>query len=177
MLREWSDLPSEKNRTAARHLFGELERLTHRLNEVEREFKQLTGGASGQGVKAVPDVAALVLRFRKQRNKLFPGMFGEPAWDILLSLAALDPAKPDVPVLSIGYAAEVPPTPALRYIAVLETAGLVERTVNPDDRRSVLVRLTAQGRDRVHSMLEKWSLAAIVMVAAPIALLVKLFIG
>ncbi|MCP3730941.1 winged helix DNA-binding protein [Sphingomonas sp. MG17] len=176
MLREWSDLPSDKDRHAARALFDELERLTHRINEVEREFKQLTGTPSGKRLKAVPDVATLILQFRKQRNKLFPGLFGEPAWDILLSLAALDPAKAEAPVLSIGYAAEVPPTTALRYLAMLEAAGLVERTVNPDDRRSVLVRLTAEGREKVQRMLEKWSLAAIVVVAAPLALLAGFFL-
>ena len=52
---------------------------------------------------------------------------------------------------------------------VPEAAGLVERTVNPDDRRSVLVRLTDEGREKVQRMLEKWSLAAIVVVAAPLA--------
>jgi len=107
---------------------------------------------------------------------MFPGIFGEPAWDILLSLATLDPARPEAPVLSIGYAAEVAPTTALRYIALLEAAGLVERTTNPEDRRSVLVRLTEAGRVEVQRMLEKWSLAALALVAAPVAMLVHLFL-
>jgi len=173
MLREWSDLPNEKDRHAARALFDELERLTGRINEVERELKQVTGQ---KPVRTMPDVATMILKLRKQRNRMFPGIFGEPAWDILLSLATLDPARPEAPVLSIGYAAEVAPTTALRYIALLEAAGLVERTTNPEDRRSVLVRLTEAGRVEVQRMLEKWSLAALALVAAPVAMLVHLFL-
>ncbi|MEG3180868.1 MarR family transcriptional regulator [Sphingomonas sp. LT1P40] len=154
-------------------LFSELERLTSKVSEVETELHRLTG-KGGARLSAMPEVAGLLLKNRKARNKMFPGLFTEPAWDILLSLAAMNPAKPDVQISAISYDAEVPPTTALRYLAMLETAGLVERSVHPADRRVVLVRLTSMGRQRLQLLLEKWPLA-VVLVAAPLTLLLHLF--
>ena len=39
---------------------------------------------------------------------------------------------------------------ATRMLARLEDADLVERTPDPDDGRSALVNITAEGRDRLH---------------------------
>jgi DNA-binding MarR family transcriptional regulator len=46
----------------------------------------------------------------------------------------------------------VVPRSATGLVAALEAAGLVERTVDPANRRSVLVTLTQQGLDRQQAM-------------------------
>ena len=42
---------------------------------------------------------------------------------------------------------QVRPPSMTRIVAALESAGLVERTVDPNDRRSALVRATSSGQD------------------------------
>ena len=91
---------------------------------------------------------------RRLRDGLFPPrLFGEPAWDILLDLYAADTEGEPVDVSSACVAAAVPQTTALRYIARLETAGLVARTRVASDRRRSLLSLTPAGRSTVESVL------------------------
>ncbi|WP_197676459.1 MarR family winged helix-turn-helix transcriptional regulator [Nakamurella panacisegetis] len=44
------------------------------------------------------------------------------------------------------------PRSATSLVGALEEAGLVERAIDPDNRRSILVRLTAQGEDLQREM-------------------------
>jgi DNA-binding MarR family transcriptional regulator len=48
----------------------------------------------------------------------------------------------------LGEAAVVSRTRATRVVDELAAAGLVERQTHPDDRRSTIVRITAEGRRR-----------------------------
>jgi DNA-binding MarR family transcriptional regulator len=91
---------------------------------------------------------------RRLRDGLFPPrLFGEPAWDILLDLYAAETEGDAIDVSSACLAAAVPQTTALRYIARLETAGLVLRTRVETDRRRSLLTLTKSGRATVESVL------------------------
>jgi DNA-binding MarR family transcriptional regulator len=47
---------------------------------------------------------------------------------------------------ALAAAEQVRPPSMTRIVAALESAGLVERTVDPNDRRSALVRATSQDR-------------------------------
>lgn len=90
------------------------------------------------------EIARDAYRGRRVRDRFFDdaALFGEPAWDMLIDLfiAACDGKK--VPVTSACIGASVPTTTALRWLAVLETRGLVVREADLVDARRVFVRLS-----------------------------------
>jgi len=91
---------------------------------------------------------------RRLRDGLFPpGLFGEPAWDILLDLYAAEAEAKPVDVSSACVAAAVPQTTALRYVGHLEAIGLVQRRPVASDRRRSMLHLTAIGRATIESVL------------------------
>lgn len=88
-----------------------------------------------------------IIKSRRKRDALFPpGLFGEPAWDMLLELYAAKLAYRQEFVSSLCIASAVPATTALRWIVVLENAGLVERRADRFDRRRTFVSLTDKGQ-------------------------------
>lgn len=91
-------------------------------------------------------VARAAYNARRQRDQLFKSeIFGEPAWDILLDLliCRLEGRAATVTNACLGSAAAH--TTALRYIRVLETEGLVERTSASHDKRLQYLHLTEKG--------------------------------
>ncbi|MDE2620025.1 MAG: winged helix-turn-helix transcriptional regulator, partial [Sphingomonadales bacterium] len=96
---------------------------------------------------ALRKAAAKLAAARKQRSDVLPGdMFGEPAWDILLELFSR--ALPQS-MKSICIGAGVPLTSTLRWVGLLDQQGLLTQYPDPNDARRTLVRLTAQGQDKV----------------------------
>ncbi|GAA0328886.1 hypothetical protein GCM10009087_43880 [Sphingomonas oligophenolica] len=134
--------------------------LSRALGAVHAELQQLVGEVSlaaadvpANGLPAVADIgpvrARAVYRARRQRDAAFGkdmDLFGEPAWDILLDLLVADADGRRISITSASGAANVPPTTALRMIAILEERGLIERSDDPCDRRRSWVTLTDRGR-------------------------------
>jgi len=84
---------------------------------------------------------------RRCRDRMFEDkLFGEPAWDILLALYCLPRRGIALGVMSLGHAANIPPTTGLRWQKVLEEMGLIERGPRVADGRRQLVRLTDKGK-------------------------------
>ena len=84
-----------------------------------------------------------MIRSRRARDRFFrPEIFGEPAWDMLLDLAAAGVEGRDVAVSSLCIAAAVPTTTALRWIKGLCDAGLFERRDDPSDARRAFISLS-----------------------------------
>jgi len=81
------------------------------------------------------------IRARRLRDQFFgPGLFEDPAWDMLLDLFAAELERVQVSVSSLCIAAAVAPTTALRWIARMTEAGLLERRPDPlDGRRAFMV--------------------------------------
>jgi hypothetical protein len=81
---------------------------------------------------------------RRKRGAIFGdnGLFGEPAWDILLDLYIAHGEGKDVSVSSACIGSAAPPTTGLRWLGLLADQGLVEREHDTEDQRRVLVRLT-----------------------------------
>lgn len=89
--------------------------------------------------------ARAMIRARRARDRFFrPDIFGEPAWDMLLDLAAAAAEGRDVAVSSLCIAAAVPTTTALRWIRSLSDAGMFERRDDPNDARRAFVTLSAE---------------------------------
>lgn len=94
-------------------------------------------------------------RHRRRRTKFIdPDLFGEPAWDMLLDLFAARLQNRSISVSSACIAASVPSTTALRWLGVLENAGLVERYDNDTDMRVTWVRLTKSATQTMREYFE-----------------------
>ena len=100
------------------------------------------------------EIAAREYRARRSRERYFDRtLFGEPAWDILIDLFIQQSSGKTVSVTSAAIASQVPVTTALRHLAMLQRAGLVERMRSAADARVKLLRLTREGYTRVGSWL------------------------
>ncbi len=83
------------------------------------------------------------LRLRRLRAQYFlPAPFADPAWDILLDLAAARIERRRVAVSSLCIAAAVPATTALRWISQMTEQHLLVRHPDPRDGRLVFIGLS-----------------------------------
>lgn len=90
---------------------------------------------------------------RRERSRRFAAQsryLTDPAWDILVDLAAAGLTGRSVSVSSACLAALVPQTTALRYVRLLEADGLVERVRDVSDGRRFLLGLTSKGWSQFH---------------------------
>ena len=77
------------------------------------------------------------------RDQFFaPGLFEDPAWDMLLDLFAAELERTRVSVSSLCIAAAVAPTTALRWIAKMTETELFVRQPDPMDRRRAFMALS-----------------------------------
>ncbi|KUR76277.1 transcriptional regulator [Novosphingobium sp. Fuku2-ISO-50] len=98
--------------------------------------------------------AKLVYSARRRRDAAvgISGLFGEPAWDILLDVYIAQKSRREIQVSSVCIEAGVPSTTILRWLARLEQEGLIYRASDNVDGRRRYVRLTEAGNalmDRV----------------------------
>ncbi|MEG8019232.1 transcriptional regulator [Sphingomonas sp. LR55] len=109
------------------------------------------GGVSSP---ALVDVAKRLYTMRKVRDDLLgETLFSEPAWDILLDLFISDHERRQLSVSAVCIGARAPSATALRYLAMLQDANLVERTRDERDGRRSHVQLTVLGRRRMANLL------------------------
>ncbi|MEA3012474.1 MAG: hypothetical protein QOD42_1019 [Sphingomonadales bacterium] len=91
---------------------------------------------------------------RRRRDALFPdGIFGEPAWDLLLALFTAREKGEEMILCAAYRAARVSDTTGRRLLDQLEKEGLISRRRAPDSRKTRLVELTP---DAVERMIEFW---------------------
>lgn len=89
-------------------------------------------------------IARWWLKARRRREEMFgPGLFADPAWDILLDLYTAAARGKSVQISSLAQAARVPHSTAIRWASILTRAGIVERRKDPTDGRRVHVSLSA----------------------------------
>lgn len=99
---------------------------------------------------SLPDARMIrrIIRQRQMRARFFDGdLFADPAWDMLLDLAAAHVEKAKVSVTSLCIASSVPPTTALRWIGQMTEAGLLKRVEDEADRRRAFIVLTDKAVD------------------------------
>lgn len=93
------------------------------------------------------ECASKILAARRERRKLFPpGMFGEPAWEMLLALYLAGGQGARLSVSSVCHNSGFPATTALRWLHFLESKQLVNRNSSPIDKRIYYVDLTDRAR-------------------------------
>jgi len=141
---------SPASRSRAGLLLAELQNLIAQIQERYR------AAPDDDGVPPSLSARALTLyKARRARAAMFNGysdLFGEPAWDLLLDLFIAREANRQVSVSSACIAADVPATTALRWLAILEQRGLVERRADAIDGRRIHIRLS----DSAAAMMERW---------------------
>lgn len=99
---------------------------------------------------ALPDARLVrkIVAQRQARARFFDAsLFADPAWDILLDLTAARVEHTRVSVTSLCIAAAVPPTTALRWIAQMTEAGLLERVEDDSDKRRAFMQLSDKAAD------------------------------
>lgn len=98
---------------------------------------------AGQSLRAV---AERLYMERRRRDEYFPvGLFGEPAWDLLLSLFIAGDDGREVPLDEAYKAAKVDPEEGPALIDRLIDKNLVARS----RKRGGSIMLTEQGMDRL----------------------------
>lgn len=133
-------------------LQGSIARLSTLLQEAPGN--RLPSGAPVPHAMPAPvDLKRLLHVRAKRRRNAFGPFLDWPAWDMLLDLAAVKAEGGHVSVSAICVSSGAPQSTALRKLAGLESAGLVERYLHDKDRRRVCLTLTDEGSKLVHSMI------------------------
>jgi DNA-binding MarR family transcriptional regulator len=118
------------------------------LGELKREFRgpEAVGGfghTRAQPVLPDPRIVRQIIANRQARSRFFdPELFGDPAWDMLLDLAAAHGEGAQVSVSSLCIAAGVPATTALRWLSQMVESGIFIRVPDPADRRRAFIALS-----------------------------------
>lgn len=131
-----------------------LARLTDEVARIAGALARLSAGAAPTSarpgaVASDPDAQPIggeqirgMIRARRMRAQYFDAeLFADPAWDMLLDLAAAHADGQRVAVSSLCIAAAVPATTALRWIRTLTKTGLFVRHADPADGRRVFIEL------------------------------------
>lgn len=105
--------------------------------------------------QALIQVARRLYDLRRRRDAIMDGgLFSEPAWDILLDLFVSHHDGRQLSVSAVCIGARAPSATALRYLTMLQDAGLVHRTRAETDGRRSHVQLSPTGRQRMVELLE-----------------------
>jgi DNA-binding MarR family transcriptional regulator len=99
-------------------------------------------------------VAERLYSERRRRDEHFPpGLFGEPAWDLLLALFIAREEGRELTLREAYAAAKVEPRDGPALIERLAEAGMVVRSRTPRDRRRPSVVLTGRAVERLSDYL------------------------
>lgn len=158
-----TSLPEEGFFDSVKLLFDRspIESLLEEIRNLEKKVSSLTRPRSdfGQHVLAFEGEhefhawVKVAYSDRQARKAFFkdPHILGEPCWDIMLDLTAAELEHKKISITSACIASGVPPTTALRWIAILEKDGIVERSHDENDRRRMFVRMTEFGMRQMHN--------------------------
>jgi len=95
------------------------------------------------------------IQARTARRRHFNSeLFADPAWDMLLELYAAALTQRKLTVSRLGERSGVPMTTALRWIATLEGARLVERSHDRLDGRRIFLTLSEEGENAMSAYFE-----------------------
>lgn len=124
------------------------------LDRIARQLERTPGATARQGDAA--DMARRIGDQRKVRGVYFPaGLFGEPAWDLILALYMAQAEGEEIHSYALFRAAGVAPSTGLRLLEKLEAASMIARSPSESDRRQVLVRFTEATFEQMTDMLSR----------------------
>ena len=103
---------------------------------------------------ALAELARRIFDARLKRQRHFPGgIFGEPAWEMLLVLYTHESDRRRLSVSQLTSFSGSPPTTGLRWLDYLADQRLVIRVPHPRDRRVQFVELSEKGRSALNQYL------------------------
>ena len=143
--------------------FELLDALSKAIDQVTQAREDQASTAKGELLpsreleRRAPNLASVALSeltARRSRAAFFrPTILGEPAWNMLLDLFVQQTSGTGVSVTSATIASDAPQATALRYVALMQKEGLIERHSSTADRRVCYLRLTQEGYRRVGTWL------------------------
>lgn len=146
-------------------IVGLVKDLTTKLSAIAVEFgdradRFADGGATAAGTagsaRSPSDVARTLLAQRQARLDFFPSeLFHEPAWDMLLALYVADDDRQTMNVKTLVATTSAPVTTSQRWIDHLHKLKLIDRIIDPVDRRRVEISLSDTGQRAVVAYLER----------------------
>jgi DNA-binding MarR family transcriptional regulator len=128
-----------------------IDTVQHALGRIAALASILPSSLAGTTMAAM---AERLYQERRRRDDYFPsGLFGEPAWDLILSLFVAREEGRRLTIAEAYEAAAVRPAAGRRLIARLERTGMVARSSGQEDRRKRFVQLTTNAHDRLRDYL------------------------
>jgi len=127
-------------------------RLESALQLVDKLAGPRVQEVSAEGQPVDQQAIRALIKARRNRAHFFESeLFADPAWDILLELYAAELGNYRVSVTALCAGACVPATTATRWIALLESKGLITRQADPLDGRRYFVLLRSETRSALES--------------------------
>jgi DNA-binding MarR family transcriptional regulator len=103
---------------------------------------------------ALVDHANVVLAERRMRRQFLPAeLFHEPAWDMLLALFAARDDRMPMNIKALVSMSDAPVTTSQRWIEHLHKLKLIDRVIDPTDRRRVEISLSHAGDQQMKAYL------------------------
>jgi len=146
---------------------GLVKDLTTQLSAIAMEFgtraDRLAGGdemgsetENGAASLDPRELAKQLLAQRMARFDHFPAeLFHEPAWDMLLALYVAYEERRTMNVKTLVGSAHAPVTTSQRWIDHLHKLKLIDRVIDPVDRRRMEISLSDQGHIAVTAYLRR----------------------
>lgn len=130
-----------------------LKDLTAKLSAVAAEFNGRVAHAEEPvSVADEPSDATLVAHAqavlaerRMRREYLPPELFHEPAWDMMLALFVARDDRQPMNIKALVSMSDAPVTTSQRWIEHLHKLKLIDRVIDPSDRRRMEVSLSHTG--------------------------------
>jgi DNA-binding MarR family transcriptional regulator len=142
---------------------GLMKELTAKLSAVAGEFDdrladlvepvEETEGETISPAGLIARATALLAERRLRRQHLPAELFHEPAWDMLLALFVARNDDQPMNIKALVAMADAPVTTSQRWIEHLYKLRLIDRVIDPADRRRVEISLSAMGEDAVSDYL------------------------
>jgi len=139
----WLEEGGAASRRRLAELSEEVGRIARMLARMSSDESERVVAEPGLQVLGDGTLVRALIRLRRLRGHYFiPELFADPAWDILLDLAAARLEGRLVAVSSLCIAAAVPATTALRWITQMTEQAILVRRPDPSDGRRVFIGLS-----------------------------------
>ena len=129
---------------ARQQLRAQLDQLAGEIDRIRAELaaEALTGAERQVTLR---QVAAYIDARTSRRNIFGDDLFFDPAWDIMLRLTYAWLQEMPMPMGKLVELTDIPQTTVLRWVSLLQDAGLVCSAAGDEDKRRKFVALTPDG--------------------------------